>query len=154
MGAFRFGGTPRFLGTAYQSRHSGLGEPEARVARSSPPDFRKGRSLRGWPSRFYGCRVSARPKKVRPRMPGGALDGGYALASQRRGYIDFQPQAYRPNEMGFTLPQVSWSFSLLGPNAPLFGCRRYPDEPRSRHADRRVNSTRHAEAYASRFIRR
>jgi len=36
MGAFRFGGTPRFLGTAYQSRHSGLGEPEARVARSSP----------------------------------------------------------------------------------------------------------------------
>jgi len=35
------------------------------------------------------------------------IDEGYALASGRRGYIDFHPQAYRPNEISFTLPQVS-----------------------------------------------
>jgi len=35
------------------------------------------------------------------------IEEGYATASQRRGYIDFIPQAYRPNEIGFTLPQVS-----------------------------------------------
>jgi len=35
------------------------------------------------------------------------IDEGYAMASQRRGYIDFHPQAYRPNGIGFTLSHVS-----------------------------------------------
>lgn len=35
------------------------------------------------------------------------IEERYATVSQRRGYIDFVPQAYRPNEISFTLPRVS-----------------------------------------------